>query len=121
MYSDGFRWPEALRGIGIKKYFFNFTLFDEFVIHWNIRMLTCSHTIMLTKGEFFQYLCLRLAMACEPKREPSQCNGTKYYSLAQYIVVQALVRISGCLDIALRAFLGVFLLMIHNLVLALMK
>ena len=33
----------------------------------NVNMLTHSY-IPLTKGEFFKYLGLRLAMACEPKR-----------------------------------------------------
>ena len=71
--SARFRWPEAQRGIGTKKevdYFYKFYSvrgIGKTLEYTNVNMLTHSY-IPLTKGKFFKYLGLRLAMACEPKR-----------------------------------------------------
>ena len=72
-----------------------------------MNMLTHSY-IPLTKDEFFKYLGLRLAMACEPKRGAIPVYWDEGYSLAQYTVVQALVNALGCPDIDLRTLLSAF-------------
>ena len=70
-----------------------------------MNMLTHSY-IPLTKDEFFKYLGLRLAMACEPKRGAIPVYWDEGYSLAQYTVVQALVNALGCPEIDLRTLLS---------------
>ena len=73
VHTARFRWPKAQRGIGTKKevdYFYQFYPvrgIGKTLEYTYVNMLTHSY-IPLTKGEFFKYLGLRLAMACEPKR-----------------------------------------------------
>ena len=72
----------------------------------NIAVYKCqyAHTQI-----YSNYLGLRLAMACEPKRVSITVYWTKVYSLAQYTVGQALVHTLGCPDIDLRTLCCVFL------------